>query len=182
MRTPNAEDDEGLTLLVLRAQCGEIPALEQLLRRMHGSIRQYVIKLAGESQVDDILQETSFKIFRQIRHLREPKVFMAWAFRIATRVAFVHLRKEKRWRDIENEPDLAFFISPPGNAEGDEDFLRLVDLVSPASRAVLLLHCQQHLSLDETAAILDIPIGTAKSRLAYGVATIRKFVKGENPS
>jgi RNA polymerase sigma-70 factor (ECF subfamily) len=67
-----------------------------------------------------------------------------------------------------------------GQEEFDGNLLSLVDRVSPASRAVMLLHYQQHLSLDETAAILDIPLGTAKSRLAYGVATIRKLVKGEN--
>jgi len=53
----------------------------------------------------------------------------------------------------------------------------MVDRVSPASRAVLLLHYQQHLSLEEAAAILDIPVGTAKSRLSYGLATLRRFIK-----
>jgi RNA polymerase sigma-70 factor (ECF subfamily) len=177
------DDSESIALLVLRAQCGDISSFEQLLRRMHGPIRQYVIKLVGDSLADDILQEASLKIFRQIRHLREPRVFMAWAFRIATHIAFVHLKKERRWRELESDPDLTRSLTmgnSNGHEECDENFLSLVDRVSPASRAVLLLHYQQHLSLDETAAILDIPLGTAKSRLAYGVATIRKFVKGEN--
>ena len=54
--------------------------------------------------------------------------------------------------------------------------LALIDRVSPASRAVLLLHYQQHLSIEETALVLDIPVGTAKSRLAYGVSVLRKLV------
>ena len=61
--------------------------------------------------------------------------------------------------------------------ESDSEFLSMVDRVSPASRAVLLLHFQQHLSLEEAAAILDIPVGTAKSRLAYGLATLRRSIK-----
>ena len=40
-----------------------------------------------------------------------------------------------------------------------------------------MLHFQEELSLPEVAAILDIPLGTAKSRLAYGLASIRKHVK-----
>ncbi len=61
----------------------------------------------------------------------------------------------------------------------DEAFLALLDCVSPASRAVLLLHYQHDLSLEETAAILEIPIGTAKSRLHYGVSTLRKHLIAE---
>jgi hypothetical protein len=68
-------------------------------------------------------------------------------------------------------------ITVPKNDEFDSDFLSLLDLASPASRAVMLLHDQQHLSLEETAAILDIPLGTAKSRLSYGVFTVRNFLK-----
>ena len=64
----------------------------------------------------------------------------------------------------------------------DADFLRLIDHASPASRAVLLLHYQQHFSLDEAAAILDIPLGTAKSRLSYGIAAIRKHIQGVEKS
>lgn len=174
-------DSEGEALLVTRAQCGDLAAFEQLLRNVHGPVRRYVVKLAGESEADDILQEAALTIYRQIRHLREPKVFRAWVFRIATRIAFAHLKKAKRWREIENDPELIRSMtgaSSDGQEGFDSDFLKLVDRVSPASRAVLLLHYQQHLSLEETAAILDIPLGTAKSRLSYGVATIRKFVLG----
>lgn len=176
-------DSDGETLLVVRAQCGDLAAFEQLLRRVHGPVRKYVVKLAGESEADDILQEVALKIHREIRHLREPKVFWAWTYRIATRIAFVYLKKAKRWRELENDPELIRSMAvavATGQEDFDSDFVRLVDRVSPASRAVLLLHYQQHLSLEETAAILDIPLGTAKSRLSYGVAAIRKFVTGGN--
>ena len=61
----------------------------------------------------------------------------------------------------------------------DAAFLSLLELVSPASRAVLLLHYQHDLSLEETAAILEIPIGTVKSRLHYGVSSLRKHLTFE---
>ena len=59
----------------------------------------------------------------------------------------------------------------------ESELLALVDRVSPASRTVLLLHYQQNLSLEETAVILDLPLGTVKSRLAYGITTLRQFLK-----
>jgi RNA polymerase sigma-70 factor (ECF subfamily) len=136
--------------------------------------------MVGDSTADDVLQDVSWQIFKQIKQLREPRVFRAWAFRVATRISFVYLRKARRWRDIENDPELIRSIPTSTDPEQDEidaDFLSLVDRLSSASRAVLLLHYQQHLSLEETAAVLDIPFGTVKSRLSYGVATIRNFIK-----
>ena len=47
------------------------------------------------------------------------------------------------------------------------------------SRAVLLLRYQHDLTIEESAAILEIPIGTAKSRLHYGVTTLRKYLTSE---
>jgi RNA polymerase sigma-70 factor (ECF subfamily) len=173
---------QGETILVLLAQSGDIPAFEELLRRIHGPLRRYVINLAGESEADDVLQDVAFKIFRQLRQLREPKVFGAWTFRIATHTAFACLKRAKRWREVESDSELIRSPTTGDPSRPEElgaDYLALIDRVSPASRAVLLLHYQQHVSLDEAAAILDIPVGTAKSRLSYGVATIRKFLKGE---
>ena len=171
------QDDE--VLLVLRVQSGDTSAFEKLLRRLHAPLRAYVRNLAGESSADDILQDVSWQIFRQIKQLREPSVVRAWAFRIATRISFKYLKRQKRWRDLEDDPEFIRSIAvrtPLQPDELDDEFLSLIENVSPSSRAVLLLHYQQHLSLEETAAILDIPFGTAKSRLSYGVATVRKFL------
>jgi len=58
----------------------------------------------------------------------------------------------------------------------DAERFAAIDHVSPASRAVLLLHYQHDLSIEETAIVLDIPVGTAKSRLAYGISVLRKLI------
>jgi RNA polymerase sigma-70 factor (ECF subfamily) len=64
-------------------------------------------------------------------------------------------------------------LRPP--AELLEELLSL-DEVSPASRAVLALHFNEELTLAEIAAILELPLGTVKSRLAYGLSAIRKHL------
>ena len=130
-----------------------------------------------------ILQETSIQIFRKLRFLREPAVFHAWTLRIASRIAITHLKRAHRWQPLDDS--LPGTVTPDPNLGGPPDaaFLSLLDHVPPASRAVLLLHYQHDLSLEETAAILDIPVGTAKSRLHYGVATLRKHLTFErNPA
>jgi RNA polymerase sigma-70 factor (ECF subfamily) len=168
----------------LLAQTGDRAALEQLLREIHAPLRRYITRLAGVALADDVLQETSLQIFRKLPFLREPAVFRPWALRIASRIAFSHLKRARRWLpldDISLEP-LTTLDSNLGELP-DAAFFALLDLVSPASRAVLLLHYQHDLSLEESAAILEIPIGTAKSRLHYGVATLRKHLISErNPA
>jgi RNA polymerase sigma-70 factor (ECF subfamily) len=54
---------------------------------------------------------------------------------------------------------------------------QLVEELSPASRAVVMLFYLHELSLTETAAVLDIPVGTAKSRLAYALKTLRQSLR-----
>ena len=159
-----AQEDD--VLLVLLAQSGDIAAFEKLLRRLHAPLRAYVRNLAGESSVDDILQDMSLQIFRQLRQLREPRVFRAWVFRIATRISFLYLKRQKRWRDLEDDPEFIRSIpvrTPLPPEELDGDFLSLIEHVSPSSRAVLLLHYQQHLSLEESLTLgirydIDVPV------------------------
>ena len=168
------------TFLVLLAQAGDRAALEQLLREAYAPLRRYITRLAGAALADDILQETSLQIFRKLSFLREPAVFRPWTFRIASRVAFSHLKHARRWQPLDDAPsEHLTTLSPVLGEPPDEAFLALLDFVSPASRAVLLLHYQHDLSLEESAAILEIPIGTAKSRLHYGVATLRKHLTSE---
>ncbi len=171
------QDDE--LLLVLRAQAGDVSAFEQLLVRLHRPLQAYLRGMVGPAMVDDVMQEVALRIFRQIGFLLEPRAFRAWVQRITTRVALANLQREGRWREFEIDPEIIDALparEPSDLAEFESDFLELVERVSPASRAVILLHYQQHFSLEETAAILDIPLGTAKSRLAYGIATLRKSI------
>jgi RNA polymerase sigma-70 factor (ECF subfamily) len=168
------------TLLVLLAQAGDRAALEQLLRDAYGPLRRYITRLAGAALADDILQETSLQIFRKLSYLREPAVFRPWTFRIASRIAFAHLSRARRWQPLDDAPAEHLTTFDPSLGEPpDEGFLSLLDHVSPASRAVLLLRYQHDLTLEESAAILEIPVGTAKSRLHYGVTTLRKYLTAE---
>jgi RNA polymerase sigma-70 factor (ECF subfamily) len=168
------------TLLVLLAQSGDRGALEELLREAYGPLRRYVIYLAGAELADDILQETSLQIFRKLKHLREPAVFRAWTFRIASRIAFAQMKSARRWQPLEEAPvERLAMVDERMGEPADEGFLELVERVSPASRAVLLLRYQQDLSVEEAAAILEIPVGTAKSRLHYGVTMLRKYLSEE---
>ena len=162
---------------VLRAECRDREAMELLLRSVQPSLHRYLTGLVGSTDADDLLQDVMVIIIRKLGGLEDPQVFRPWAFRIASREAFRHLRKRRRWVD-EDEAQLHSVAAPEVRPSGELlQRLLATDRISPASRAVLSLHFQEELSLPEVAAVLDIPLGTAKSRLAYGLASIRKHLK-----
>jgi len=139
---PKEPSPSDQTLLVLLAQAGDRAALEQLLRNSHAPLRRYITRLAGADLADDILQETSIQIFRKLRFLREPAVFHAWTLRIASRIAISHLKRAHRWQPLDDSPVGTLTPNPDLGGPPDAVFLSLLDHVSPASRAVLLLHYQ----------------------------------------
>ena len=163
---------------VLRAQCSDREALELLLRAVQPSLRRYLSGLAGPTDADDLLQDVLVIVVRKLGSLEDPGLFRPWIFRIASREAFRHVKKRRlRQGRLEDEAQLDDLPTPEERPSGELlERLLTIESISPASRAVLMLHFQEELSLPDVAAILDIPLGTAKSRLAYGLKSIRKHL------
>jgi RNA polymerase sigma-70 factor (ECF subfamily) len=172
-------------LLIARAQVGDTEAFAQLLSQLYPVLLRYVTGMVGRDQSEDVLQETFLQIHRKLGLLTDPAAFRAWAYRIATRQAIARLKREQRWREqIRDEEVLANLPAPMAD---ESNYLltaleRLSADISPASRVVLLLHYREELSLEHIAAILGIPLGTVKSRLAYGLSSLRELLnqKGLN--
>lgn len=166
--------------LVLRAQSGDREAVETLLKAIQRPLHRYVLRLIGNRpSADDVLQETLMRIYRKLRWLDDPAVFRPWAYRIASREAFRFLARQQRWR-ARYVDDSGLDVMPDTSAEVSDasELERLVEQASPASRAVLILHYQHDLTIDEVAAVLGVAPGTVKSRLAYGLRRLRETEKG----
>jgi RNA polymerase sigma-70 factor (ECF subfamily) len=161
---------------VLRAQCDDREALELLLRSVQLPLRRYIAGLVGGDDADDILQDVLLLVCRKLYWLEQPEVFRAWAFRIASRAAFRHLKKRKRWVDATVDDAALDDIAARDTMPPDDTILELLDssALSPASRAVLVLHFREEMPLAHVAAVLEIPLGTVKSRLAFGLKTLRQ--------
>jgi len=161
---------------VLRAQADDRQALDELLRLVQEPLYRYVVSLVGSRTLaEDILQEVFILIYRNLRWLREPELFRPWSYRIATREAFKHLKRERRWADQRvDEAALEDAPAPPRDALTAELISQLVSQISPASRAVIVLHYLHEMPLGEVADVLGVALGTVKSRLAYGLDSLRK--------
>ena len=171
--------------LVLRSQSGDKQAFDELLKTVQVPLFRYIYRLIGEHALaEDILQEVFIIIYRKLTWLDNPKLFRAWAYRITSRAAFKHLKKEMRWSEqIRDEKVLEMLPAKPVKetyaAELTSEIPKLISEVSPASRAVLILHYLDEMPLSEVAEILDVSLGTVKSRLAYGLASLREKIKKE---
>jgi RNA polymerase sigma-70 factor (ECF subfamily) len=169
--------------LVLRAQSGDREALDALLASVQEPLYRYLLSLVGgRHPAEDALQETFVRVYRKLTWLREPALFRPWAYRIATREAFRQLKRERPWAEqVRDEGALREVAAPPPREEfAHELSARLRETVatlSPASRAVVVLYYLHEMSLEETAAVLGVPLGTVKSRLAYGLESLRRRLK-----
>ena len=173
---------EDETLWALRAQCGDREALELLLRSVQPALYRYVRRVTGPADADDVLQDTLVSIARNVVWLVEPRLFRAWAFRIASRAAFRYLKKRKRWLDATVNHTWLDELAAPEITAPDDTILQLLDspALTPASRAVLVLHFREEMPLAHVAAVLEIPLGTVKSRLAFGLKTLRRHLGAED--
>lgn len=157
---------------MLLAQAGDRQALDQLLRSIQSPVHRYLLGLCSRpADADEVLQETLLQVYRKLRWLREPALLQAWVFRIASRLAFKHLREQRRWPDaLENQEAIEARTEDPAEIVlAQEQRQRLPQLsrgLSTRSRAVIHLHHLEGHPVAEVAAILEIPLGTVKSRLA----------------
>ena len=161
---------------MLRAQAGDREAIESLLRSVQPALSRYMRVLVGSQHADDITQDVLLTVYRKLWWLTSPDLFRPWMFRIASRTAFRFLKKERRWPAYLREDDALDTLaapSAPPPPDVVEELLRNAE-VTPAGRAVLLLHFAEEMSLQEVAAVLEVPLGTVKSRLAYGLAALRR--------
>lgn len=168
--------------LVERAGRGDHAAFTQLvdgsIRRLDAAARLIV---RDPHLAQDAVQDTLIRAWRDLPGLRDPDQFDAWLHRLAVNACLDLLRRRRR-RPIEVELSPIDSIHTPdhsvaiGDRELIDDALRRLD---PGHRAVVALHYLLGMPLPDVAASLGIPYGTAKSRLHYALATMRRGVEAE---
>lgn len=175
-----------LPQLAARAQLGDRNALETLLRRLADQLRPYLEHLIADSDdAEDVLQEVLLRVTKKLPTLREHAWVRAWAYRIATRDALRHLARSRRHAltSLEVANDV-----PVAEAEEDCLFDPLILAQLPSAVAGLPAKCQtvvrlrslHGLTQAEIAEILSIPLGTVKSRIAYGLRLLRERIRKQD--
>ena len=168
--------------LVEQARRGDIDAFEAIVRsRIDAVYRLSLAILGDEADARDATQETFVAAWRRIGSVRDLDRFDAWLQRIAVNAARMALRARRRRlvREIPSDDVVRLAAATPGERSAGLDGIetagdrasdgdrlgRAMGRLSLDQRTILALHHLEGHGLDEIAATLGIPVGTAKSRL-----------------
>lgn len=176
---------------------GDTQAYEELYQRYHKLAFYYAYKLCkNDADAKDIVQESFIEIYRSIGSLKENSFFKAWMYKIVSSKSKKLFRKNKHiTSDFENEAVLGevreqrieFIPEALAHFKNDQELLNaFIDQLPEAQRSIVVLFYLEQFSLKEIAEIIDLPIGTVKSRLSYARTYLKKALDaykgaGEDP-
>jgi RNA polymerase sigma-70 factor (ECF subfamily) len=158
----------------VRAQGGDHEAFERLATATAGRlIGTAILILRDRDAARDAVQETLIELWRSLPSLRDPDAFEGWLQRILVRACQRAVRSNRR-RAVEVQ-QLDFDLpTVDSHAIDDRDRIeRALRRLTTEQRTALVLHHRLGLPLAESAEILQIPIGTMKSRLNRATAALR---------
>jgi RNA polymerase sigma-70 factor (ECF subfamily) len=153
-------------------------AFAELVRRHQSSVRGLLRQLTRTdvALADDLGQETFLRAYKNIRSFRGEARFSTWLYRIAYNCFREEARKRKELvgideTQLEAEPDLQS-VDPALK----HDLMHALQLLPLHERSAILLCCQNGLSHNEAARVLDIPLGTVKTNVLRGREKLKKLL------
>lgn len=137
----------------------------------------YYLRRLAPSEADtwDLLQETWMRVFRSLKSIRDPRTLPAFLYTTARNVAVSRLRirvdEMRATGEDAGANDCAFIAF-----DDAEQVHHALDRLPLPQREAVTLYFLEDLSIDEIARVLDVPVGTVKSRLHYGKQAIRNII------
>ena len=175
--------------LVRRASRGDVAAFDALVStRLSASLRLARAIVDSPVDAEDVVQEAFVNAWRNLPRLREPDRFDAWFGRILVNTARTHVRRRGTVRPIsidrrvddgredatpgQHDPGLESVVS--GDSLG-----RAIDRLTVDQRTILALHHLEERPVAQIAAVLKIPVGTAKWRLHAARQALERALEAE---
>ncbi|MGH7242656.1 MAG: RNA polymerase sigma factor [Phycisphaerales bacterium] len=175
--TTRDDDPRADALLVGLASRGDEEAFLALYKRH----RSFVVSVArrytrDESEALDVLQDTFAYLVKKLPTLRLTSKLSTFLYPAVRNIALT-IRRKDRMVALSPGHDTAGKSSPASPETGPRPIEKVVADLPEGQREVLILRFVNDLSLREIAAVLEIPIGTVKSRIHQAIATLRQDPK-----
>ena len=174
--------DQSDAELILQVQAGSLDALGVLYDRHRQLVYRTVLAITGDSDVaSDLLQDVYLRLYRFIDRVDISRPLEPWLYRMSTNLAYTWMKRNKKW--LHPLEDMAEWLGSSGKntphdlVERQDELDQIQEALSALSlsqRVVVVLYYLNDLSLQEIADILDVPVGTVKSRLHYGRRSLKK--------
>jgi RNA polymerase sigma-70 factor (ECF subfamily) len=176
--------------LIERFQNGEVYAFDLIVKRYKNQLLNYIYRFLGNAEeAEDLVQETFLRVYRNRNAYQKIAKFSTWIYTIAGNLAKTELRKRKR-RKFFSITDLGYddkdydisdeAFNPEKSVDSnikEEIIHREIQALSPKFREVILLRDVQELSYEEISQIVNIPLGTVKSRVNRGRLKLQEKLK-----
>ncbi len=190
-REQNCDD----TWLVEGLRSGNEKAYESLITTFQQPVYNLISRLMNDpADANDVVQEVFLKVFRKIGAFRGDSSLKTWIYRIAVNEAYNYQRWFGRHRrqevglDAEEDGNLCYShkLSDPGrspfeSAADQEECAMLEEALSrlnPSYRTAVVLRDIEEMSYEEIAEVLQVALGTVKSRILRGREALREDLLG----
>jgi RNA polymerase sigma-70 factor (ECF subfamily) len=155
-------------------------AFGELVRRYQSPVRAFLTRMTrGDSHLaDDLAQETFLKAWNKLSSYRGGARFSTWLFGIAMNEfrMVARLKKEIAAGDLTDPPPEPQLAATDSNTRLRLDLTEALKLISLDERAAILLCCQNGLSHEEAAQVLDCPLGTVKTNILRGKEKLKRHL------
>lgn len=175
--------------LVKQFQQGDTGAFNLLVDRWQSKIHRFAYRFFSDTdEADEITQKTFIKVYQKVNHLEEPGNFSPWIYRVANNLCLDELKRARRQRSSSLEewieqPNQGGNGSPSDRLENKElgQIIQKALLTLPdEQRTVIILKEYEGLKFREIADILEEPESTIKSRMYYGLKSLRNVLQQWN--
>ena len=174
--------------LLSKAAAGDTAAFRTLYARHRPDVARLVFRMLGaRSDLDDVVQEVFFQVFRSLKDFRGQSKFSTWLHRVTVNVVLMHRRAarsrpvfaEEPSNDITADQEL---VAPDEDADRRERmraFGRLLDRLADKKRTVFILHELEGVPPTEIATIVGAPVLTVRTRLFYARRELEAMLADE---
>ncbi|MBX7257444.1 MAG: sigma-70 family RNA polymerase sigma factor [Candidatus Hydrogenedentes bacterium] len=167
MRPDQSPRDE--TLLVRRAQAGDVTAFEALYRAHVGRIHALCLRMTSDrATAEDLTQEAFIRAWQRLDSFRGDSAFYSWLYRLTVNVVLGDFRVKKRLAErVSNSEDVSDLplaaAERPAGLRMDLD--QAIAALPPGAREIFVLHDVEGYKHEEIAEMTGLATGTSKAHL-----------------